>query len=109
MIQRIDQSRLAHARKTRDFLVSREWDDGRFYPVDGQWPESSGYQEECAGTLALAGHILNDDRYVAASRKIFDRFLKERVDGLWTTGTISPSKRKSHRASSSRCGGYLED
>jgi hypothetical protein len=84
MIERIDQSRLAHARKTCDFLISRVWDDGRFHPIEGQWPESSGYQGECAGTLALAGKVLNDDRYVLASRKMFERFLNERVEGLWS-------------------------
>lgn len=84
MIEKIDKTRLAHARKTCDFMISRVWDDGRFHPIEGQWPESSDYQGECAGTLALAGHILNDNKYVAASRKMFKRFLNERVEGLWS-------------------------
>ena len=86
MVERIDPVRVSAARAVVDYVVPRILEDGRFHPDEALWAETSGYQAQHAGTLAVAGKLLSDDRCISAARRIFDRLLQSRVEGLWSLG-----------------------
>ncbi|MBI3943615.1 MAG: hypothetical protein HY326_11435 [Chloroflexi bacterium] len=84
MLHRIDQARLPEARRILDYTIGRIREDGRFHPLDGLFPETTGYQAELAATLAMAGKLLDEPRYTGAARRMFERLLANRVEGLWS-------------------------
>ena len=86
MVERIDPVRVSAARAVVDYVVPRILEDGRFHPDEALWAETSGYQAQHAGTLAVAGKLPGDDRCISAARRIFDRLLQSRVEGLWSLG-----------------------
>ena len=85
MKERIDVSRLPDAHRVLDFTLARVLDDGRYHPISGLFAETTGYQAELAGTLAVAGRLLDRPEAIDASQRIFERLLHPltRVDGLW--------------------------
>ena len=84
MVERIDRERLPAARAVLDYVIPRVREDGRFHPEDSLFAESSGYQAQLAGTLAVVGKLLDDERCGPAARQIFCRMLENRVQGLWS-------------------------
>ena len=84
MVERIDPERLPAARAVLDYVVPRVREDGRFHPEDSLWAESSGYQAQLAGTLAVAGKLLDDERCKRAARRVVYRMLENTVEGLWS-------------------------
>ncbi len=83
MIERIDQERLPAARAIVDYVVPRVSEDGLFHPEESLWAESGVYRAQHAGTLAVAGKLLDDDRCTEAARRILYRMLDTRIDKLW--------------------------
>ena len=89
MIERIDRERLPAARAIVDYAVRRVSEDGLFHPEESLWAESGVYRAQHAGTLAVAGTLLDDDRCIEAARRLLYRMLGVRIDKLWgMDGTI---------------------
>ena len=83
MIERIDQARLPAARAIVDYVVPRVREGGLFHPEESLWAESGVYRAQHAGTLAVAGKLLDDDRCIEAARLLLYRMLDVRIDKLW--------------------------
>ena len=83
MIERIDRERLSAARAIVDYVVPRVSEDGLFHPEESLWAESGVYRAQHAGTLAVAGRLLDDARCTEAARRILYRTLDTRIDKLW--------------------------
>lgn len=86
MSGRIDNNRAEGARQICEFVTSRVREDGRYLPPESMNPESVLYRGTLAATLAIAGELLGEDRYVETAGPMFDRISRERVDGLWSVG-----------------------
>ena len=84
MIARIDQERLPAAKAIVDYVVDRVTPDGLFHPEESLWAESGVYRSQHAGTLAVAGKLLDDERCIDAARRMLYRTLDVRIDGLWS-------------------------
>ncbi|MCH2211520.1 MAG: hypothetical protein MK110_09470 [Fuerstiella sp.] len=85
MIERIDRKRLAAARAIIDYVVPRVSAEGLFHPEDSLWAESGVYRSQHAGTLAVAGQLLDDDRCIEAARRMLYRTIDVRIHKLWST------------------------
>ena len=83
MIERIDRERLPAARAIVDYAVRRVSEDGLFHPEESLWAESGVYRAQHAGTLAVAGKLLDDERCIEAARHLLYRMLDVRIDKLW--------------------------
>ena len=83
MIERIDRERLPAARAIVDYAVRRVSEDGLFHPEESLWAESGVYRAQHAGTLAVAGTLLDDDHCIEAARRLLYRMLDVRIDKLW--------------------------
>ncbi len=84
MLDRIDQDRLPAAKAVVDYVVPRVSADGLFHPEESLWAESGVYRSQHAGTLAVAGKLLGDDRCVEAARRMLHRTIDMRIDKLWS-------------------------
>ena len=85
MIERIDQDRLPAAKAIVDYVVPRVSEDGLFHPEESLWAESGVYRSQHAGTLAVTGKLLGDDRCIEAARRMLYRTIDVRIDKLWST------------------------
>ena len=83
MIERIDRERLPAARAIVDYVVPRVSEDGLFHPEESLWAESGVYRSQLAGTLAVAGRLLDDDLCIEAARRLLYRTLEVRISKLW--------------------------
>ena len=83
MIDRIDQERLHAAKAIVDYILPRVTEDGLFHPEESLWAESGVYRSQHAGTLAVTGKLLDDDRCIEAARQLLYRTIEVRVDKLW--------------------------
>lgn len=83
MIERIDRERLPAARAIVDYVVPRVCRDGHFHPEDSLWAESGVYRAQHAGTLSVAGKLLNDGRCIESARRLLYRMLDVRIEKLW--------------------------
>ena len=86
MVNRIDAARADDARRICEFILSHIREDGRYLPPEAMNVESSLYQGSLAATLALAGHLLEEECFIEAAGRMFDRLMQERVEGLWPIG-----------------------
>lgn len=85
VIERIDQKRLSTAKAIVDYVIPRVSEDGLFHPEESLWPESGVYRSQHAGTLAVTGQLLGDDRCIEAARRMLYRTIDVRIDKLWST------------------------
>ena len=83
MIERIDTSRLDAARAVIEYVLPRVDDRGLFRPEESLWAESGVYRAQLAGSLAVTGDLLGDDRCIDAARRILYRMLDVRLGKLW--------------------------
>ena len=83
MIERVDSSRLDAARAVIEYVLPRVDDKGLFRPEESLWAESGVYRAQLAGTLAVTGGLLGDDRCIDAARRILYRMLEVRLGKLW--------------------------
>ena len=83
MIERIDTSRLDAARAVIEYVLPRVDDSGLFRPEESLWAESGVYRAQLAGTLAVVGGLLDDERCLDAARRILYRMLDVRLGKLW--------------------------
>ena len=84
MIDRIDASRIDDVRRAVRFVASHIDETGRHVPVEGLFAETTGYQCELAGSLASFAVLADEPVGIDASRRMFERLMGRRVDGLWS-------------------------
>ena len=86
MTDRIDETRVDTAKGICNAVCDRTGKDGRFLPPEAFFAESAGYRSEHAATLAVAGHLLKETRFIETAGRMFDALLEERVDDMWSVG-----------------------
>jgi len=84
-MDRVDHTRISRAADTVAFVAGRVDDDGAFRPPEALFPETTGYQAELAGTMAVAGRVLGMPEALETAKRMFHRILGRRIqDGLWS-------------------------